>query len=165
MAGVSFPNSASCVYVIQVFGLLLQAGVLLWLILNEDYYANVEEGHKTTNANATITIDDERDIQIQAHILLVALIYKSFRGAFCATCYLTRPNERHCLDQAVCFVSCPFFLILRIHKRAETAQIHKIRCFFSLTLKRQRAAPCALKYLCGSGGVIPAVLSLVFLIL
>ena len=60
---------------------------------------------------------------------------------------------------------CPFFLILRIHKRAETAQIHKIRCFFSLTLKRQRAAPCALKYLCRPGGVIPAVLSLVFLIL
>ena len=118
LAGVSFPNSASCVYVIQVFGLLLQAGVLLWLILNEDYYANVEEGHKTTNANATITIDDERDIQIQAHILLVALIQVF---PWCFLCYLTRPNERHCLDQAVCFVSCPFFLILRIHKRVKAS--------------------------------------------
>ena len=79
LVGVSFPNSAWYVYVIQVLGLAGQGWSLYWWIYWEDYVATNDE------------IDDELDAQYQTNYLL-GIFIQIF--PWCFLCYLTRSDER-----------------------------------------------------------------------
>ena len=95
LVGVSFPNSAWYVYVIQVLGLLCQIGVLIVRINLEDYYATNDE------------IDDELDAQAQTSLFL-ALFIQVF--PWCFLCYLTRSDERHFLNDVIKNLMMPWWM-------------------------------------------------------
>ena len=95
LVGVSFPNSAWYVYVIQVLGLAGQGGSLYWWIYWEDYVATNDE------------IDDEYDAQAQTDLLL-AIFIQVF--PWCFLCYLTRSDERHFLNDVIKNLMMPWWM-------------------------------------------------------
>ena len=94
LVGVSFPNSAWYVYVLQVVGLGTQGWSLSVWIEYEDYMA---------------TNDDELDVQAQAQNLLGIFILVC---PWCFLCYLTRSHERHTLNDIVKKLTMPWWICL-----------------------------------------------------